>query len=257
MKTISNLGVKLFADGADKASILELYSKPWIQGFTTNPTLMRQAGVTDYESFARDILCAIPDRPISFEVLGDDFEEMEWQAERIASWGSNVYVKIPITNTQGESSLDVVSRLSHAGMQINVTAILTLDQVRGAVDALAGGAPSNISVFAGRVADTGCDPVPLMATAADILRSHPQIELIWASTRELFNIFQAESVGCPIITVTSDVLKKLSLVGKDLEEYSLETVKMFFSDARKAEFTLPRTPRKGVREMYAAAQMAG
>ena len=257
MKAIADLKVKLFADGADRASILELYSKPWIQGFTTNPTLMRHAGVTDYERFARDILRAIPDRPISFEVLADDFEEMEWQAQQIASWGPNVYVKVPITNTLGASSLDLVSRLSHAGMQINVTAILTLDQVRAAGDALAGGAPSYVSVFAGRVADTGRDPLPLMAAAVDVLRSQPQIQLIWASPRELLNVFQAESVGCPIITSTADVLKKLSLIGKDLDEYSLDTVKMFFSDARKAGFTLARPRRKGAREVYAAAQMAG
>ena len=230
--------VKLFADGADKAAMLELYANPAIQGFTTNPTLMRKAGVTDYQAFARDILSAIPDRPISFEVFADEFEEMERQAYRISSWGTNVYVKIPVTNTRGESSCGLIERLSRGRVKLNVTALLTLEQVRQVRDALAGGAPSYISVFAGRIADTGRDPVPLMAAAVELLRPHPQMELIWASPRELLNVFQADAVGCHIITTSTDILKKLQLVGKDLAAYSLDTVKMFFEDARASGFEL-------------------
>jgi transaldolase len=233
-----DLGVKLYADGAEKASMLELYANPLIQGFTTNPTLMRKAGITDYEAFAREIVASIPDRPISLEVFADDFPDMERQARKIATWGSNVYVKIPVTNTRREPSFDLVRRLSHEGVKINVTAILTLAQVRCVVEALAGGAPSNVSVFAGRIADTGTDPVPLMAAAVEMIRIHPGMELIWASPRELLNVFQADAIGCHIITATSDILKKLSLVGKDLAEYSLETVKMFYDDATKSGFRL-------------------
>jgi transaldolase len=233
-----SLKVKLFADGAEKAAMLELYANPSIQGFTTNPTLMRKAGITDYEAFARDILRAIPDRPISLEVFADEFGEMERQARHIAAWGPNVYVKIPVTNTSGSPCYGVVERLSHEGIKLNVTAILTLEQVHAVVDALAGGAPANVSVFAGRVADTGRDPVPMMAEAVAILRPHPQMELIWASPRELLNVFQADAIGCHIITATTDILKKLSLVGKDLAEYSLDTVKMFRDDAVKSGFTL-------------------
>jgi transaldolase len=237
-KRIEELKVKIFADGADKAGMLEMYSKPWIKGFTTNPTLMRKAGLRDYRAFAREILAAIPDRPISFEVFSDEFPEMERQAMEIAAWGPNVYVKIPVTNTRREAANGLIRRLSHAGVKVNVTAIMTLAQVRGVVAAVDGGAPSCISVFAGRVADTGVDPVPVMAEAVELLRSVPTAELIWASPRELLNVFQAESVGCHIITVTNDVLKKLSLVGKDLADYSLDTVRMFFDDARAAGFTL-------------------
>jgi transaldolase len=231
-------GVKLFADGADKSAMLKLYADPRISGFTTNPTLMRQAGITDYEGFARDILATIPDRSISLEVFADEFPEMERQARRIAGWGENVYVKLPITNTRAEPLLDLIHKLSHEGVKVNVTAVLAMDQVREAVAALAGGAPSYVSVFAGRVADTGVDPVPLMAEAVAALRAHPQMELIWASPRELLNVFQAAQVGCHIITATSSILDKLSLVGKDLRAYSLETVQMFRNDALRAGFTL-------------------
>jgi transaldolase len=234
----ADLKVKLFADGADKAAMLELYKEKYIKGFTTNPTLMRKAGITDYEGFARDILEAIPDRPISFEVFADEFADMEEQAHYIASWGQNVYVKIPVTNTNRESSCQLVRRLTQAGVKVNVTALLTLEQVTDVALALRGGSPAYVSVFAGRIADTGRDPVPMMAAAMAILCSQPQIELIWASPRELLNVFQAESVGCHIITATPDVLKKLSLVGKDLSEYSLETVAMFCNDAQKAGYRL-------------------
>ena len=238
MSSVSKLRVKIFADGADRIGMLEMYRNPLISGFTTNPTLMRKAGVTDYPTFARDIVRAIPDRPISFEVLCDDLNEMERQARVIAQWGENVYVKIPVTNTLGESSVPVVRSLTRAGINVNVTALLALDQVREVSAALAGGAPAFVSVFAGRVADTGRDPVPLMAAAVELLRPHPQVELIWASPRELLNIFQADSVGCHIITVTHDVLAKLALIDKNLHEYSLETVKMFRDDAVKAGFQL-------------------
>ena len=238
MKRLHELGVKLFGDGADKDTMLELYANPLIRGFTTNPTLMRKAGVTNYEAFARDLLAAIPDRPISLEVFADEFAEMERQALLIAGWGANVYVKIPITNTQGSPATELIHRLSHEGVKVNVTAMLTLEQAREAVAALAGGSPSCISIFAGRIADTGCDPVPVMAAAVDLLRPHPQIELIWASPRELLNVFQADAIGCHIITATPDILKKLPLVGKDLTEYSLETVKMFHDDAKKSGYEL-------------------
>ena len=238
MQTTTGLKVKLFADGAEKAAMLGLYANPLIQGFTTNPTLMRKAAISDYEGFARDILAAIPDRPISFEVFADDFAEMERQALKITTWGPNVYVKIPVTNTRREPAAPLIRRLTQAGVKCNVTALLSLRQVREVTEALAGGAPSNISVFAGRVADTGVDPVPLMAEAVEIMRPHPQMELIWASPRELLNVFQADQVGCHIITATTDVLKKLNLVGKDLETYSQETVQMFYEDARQSGFTL-------------------
>lgn len=238
MTTLSDLRIRLYADGADKAQILNLYSLPWISGFTTNPTLMRKAGVTDYEEFAEEILSAIADRPVSFEVFDDDFPEMERQARKIASWGSNVYVKVPITNTRREPSLQLIRRLTHDGVKLNVTAITTLEQVDCAVKALAGGAASTISVFAGRIADTGVDPVPVMAAAIELLKAHRQMELIWASPREVLNIFQADAIGCHIITVTTDILKKLHLIGKDLNDYSLETVKMFRGDAEASGFTL-------------------
>jgi len=234
----AGLSVKLFADGADKRTMMEMYADPRIKGFTTNPTLMRKAGVAAYEPFARDILSVIPDRPISFEVFADEFPDMERQARKIASWGDNVYVKIPVTNTKGESSLDLVRRLTHSGVKVNVTALLALDQVRDAAIALAGGASAYVSVLAGRIADTGRDPAPLMTAAVELLRPQPQIELIWASPRELLNIFQADAIGCHIVTATSDLLKKLTTVGKDLHEYSLETVKMFYQDAVAARFSL-------------------
>jgi transaldolase len=238
MTSLADLKVKIFADGADRAGILELYRNPLITGFTTNPTLMRNAGITDYEAFAREILQAIPGRPISLEVFSDDFAEMETQARRIASWGENVYVKIPVTNTQGESAISLIRSLAKSGVKQNVTALMTLSQVRDVAAALGSGPSACISVFAGRVADTGRDPVPMMAAAVQMMAIYPQLELIWASPRELLNIFHADQVGCHIITVTHDLLKKLSLVGKDLDEYSLDTVKMFRNDAVKAGFRL-------------------
>ena len=237
-RSLLDLKTKIFADGADASGMLELYANPLVKGFTTNPTLMRKAGVTDYRVFAKDILRAIPDRPISFEVFSDDFAEMERQALEIAGWGSNVYVKIPVTNTKGQSSRDLVARLSGRGVKVNVTAMQTLDQVETICPALSNGAPSYVSVFAGRVADTGRDPVPLMAAAVHLLRHYSSVELIWASPRELLNIFQADAIGCHIITVTHDLLKRLPLVGKDLQVYSLETVRMFYDDAQKAGYSL-------------------
>lgn len=237
MKT-QDLSIKLFADGADRDGMLEMYSNPLIRGFTTNPTLMRKAGITDYQAFARQIIKDIPDRPLSFEVFSDDFDEMERQARLICAWGEQVYVKIPVTNCQGRPSADLVKRLADSGVKLNVTALTTLAQVREVAEALSGGPSAFVSVFAGRVADTGRDPLPLMAAAVEMLGPHPQLELIWASPRELFNVFQADSVGCHIITATNDILKKLSLVGKDLTEYSLETVKMFHQDASAAGYAL-------------------
>lgn len=238
MKNIDELNVKLFADGADRAGMLEMYALKHIKGFTTNPTLMHKAGLTDYRGFAKSILELIPDRPISFEVFSDEFDEMERQAREITTWGPHVYVKIPVTNTRREPSYDLVRRLSLDGVKVNVTAILTMEQVKRTADSLAGGAPACVSVFAGRIADTGRDPVPMMRDAVRILEPLPSAELIWASPRELLNIFQADEIGCHIITVTNDILKKLSLVGKSLEDYSLDTVRMFFQDGRAAGFSL-------------------
>ena len=238
MRTLADLKVKLFADGADKAQIFKWYANPLIRGFTTNPTLMRSAGVTDYEAFARDILDMVKDRPISFEVFADDFSEMERQARKIALWAGNVFVKIPVTNTYRHSSIEMAATLAHSGVKVNVTAVLTLDQVRSAATALAGGAPSLISVFAGRIADTGRDPMPVMAAAAEIVSGYPNIELIWASPRELLNIFQANDTGCHVITLPEDILVKLENVGKDLQDYSLETVRMFHKDAAKSAYKL-------------------
>ena len=233
-----NMRVKIFADGADKDGMLEMYKLPYIRGFTTNPTLMRKAGIKDYRGFATEILRLIPDRPISFEVFSDDFREMERQAMEIAGWGRNVYVKIPVTNTRGEPAYDLAGRLSHAGVRLNVTAIMTLEQVRGILLKLSPKTSSYISIFAGRIADTGRDPLPMMAAAVELLKIVPSSELIWASPRELLNIFHAEAIGCHIITVTNDILKKMNLVDHDLAEYSLDTVKMFYEDARNAGFSL-------------------
>jgi transaldolase len=230
--------IKIFADGADKTTILKLYENSAIAGFTTNPTLMRAAGIKDYEAFAKDVLAAVPDRPISFEVIADDFDEMSRQAFKIADWGSNVYVKIPVTNTRGSESFDLIRNLSHEGIKVNVTAVMTQRQITKACLALSGGAPAYISVFAGRIADTGRDPIPDMTLAVKMLEFYPNIELIWASPREVLNVYQAESIGCDIITVTPDILKKLPLVGKSLWDYSLETVQMFFNDAKASGFTL-------------------
>ena len=236
--TPTDLRTKIFADGADLAGMLAMYREPYVKGFTTNPTLMRKAGISDYRAFARQVLEAIPDRPISFEVFSDDLADMERQGREIATWGEHVYVKIPVTNTKREPAYDVVHRLSHAGVKVNVTAIMTLGQVQSVVDALTGGAPSNVSVFAGRVADTGRDPVAHMQAALEILKAEPKAELIWASPRELLNVIQAHQIGCHIITVTNDILKKLPLIGKDLDDFSLDTVKMFHEDARAAGYAL-------------------
>lgn len=236
MGMVANLKVKIFADGADLAGMKEMYANPMIKGFTTNPTLMRKAGVQDYKVFARQVLEAIPDRPISFEVFADEFDAMEHQALEIASWGKNVNVKIPVTNTRKQFAGPLVERLSKAGVALNVTAVMSLDQVQRVTECLAPDTPAIISVFAGRIADTGRDPVPLMAEAVRIMRARPKAELIWASPRELLNIFHADSIGCHIITATNDILKKLSLVGKDLEHYSLETVEMFYKDAQAAGY---------------------
>lgn len=238
MKPVDKLRVKLFADGADFDGIMKMHANPLIKGFTTNPTLMRKAGITDYEAFSRKLLGAITDRPVSLEVFADEFDEMERQALAIASWGRNVNVKIPVTNTRREFAGPLIRKLSAAGVVLNVTALLTLDQVRAVTDALAADTPAIISVFAGRIADTGTDPVPVMAEAVRIMRAKPKAELIWASPRELLNIFQADEVGCHIITATNDILGKLALVGKDHDDYSLETVQMFYRDASAAGYSI-------------------
>jgi len=238
MKKPEQLNVKIFADGADRAGMLEMYAKPFIKGLTTNPTLMRKAGIADYRAFSKDILSEIKDKPLSFEVFSDDFADMERQAAEIASWGDNVYVKIPVTNTQRQTCYALVRKLAAQKVKLNVTAIMTLAQVRDVVTALDPNVPSYVSVFAGRIADTGRDPVPLMAAAVELLKVAPASELIWASPRELLNIFQADQIGCQVITVTNDILKKLSLVGYDLDDYSLDTVKMFHTDAVGAGFKL-------------------
>jgi transaldolase len=238
MERLRQLRVKLFADGADFDSIVTLAADPMIRGFTTNPTLARNVGVRDYEEFGRRVLAAVPDRPVSLEVLADDFAGMARQARAIASWGKNVNVKIPVTNTNREFSGEVIRRLSTEGVMVNVTAIMTIDQVRRVADNLAPDVPAIVSVFAGRIADTGIDPVPLMAEALKALRRRPKAELLWASPRELLNVLQADAIGCHIITATKDILGKLSLVGKDLDDYSLETVKMFRRDAVAAGFEI-------------------
>lgn len=235
---LQGLNIKIFADGADKASMLELYQHSYIKGFTTNPTLMRKAGISDYKAFALDILKVIQDRPISFEVFSDDFKEMFHQALEISSWGKNVYVKIPVMNTQSKASYELISSLASRNVKQNVTACMTVDQVKNVVQALKQGPSSYISVFAGRIADTGRNPLDIMQQAVDLLKPHSALELIWASPRELLNIFEANQIGCHIITATTDILKKLPLIGKDLYEYSLETVKMFYEDAQKAGFQL-------------------
>jgi transaldolase len=238
MAPIDRLRIKLFCDGADLASIVAMAKNPLIQGFTTNPTLMRQAGVADYAEFAHNALAAVTDRPVSFEVFADDADGMERQARIIAGWGANVYVKVPVTNTSREFCGPVIRRLSADGVKLNVTAILTLDQVAQVAAALDAAVPSIVSVFAGRIADTGVDPVPLMARAIELLSDRPSAELLWASPRELLNIFQADAIGCHIITATPDILVKLSLVGKDLAQYSLETVKMFYDAAAASGYML-------------------
>jgi transaldolase len=238
MNRLHTLKTKIFADGADQAGMLEMYAKPYIKGLTTNPTLMRKAGISDYKTFCKDILLSIKDKPLSFEVFSDDFDEMERQALEISSWADNVYVKIPITNTKAEPSYDLIHKLSANGVKVNVTALMTLNQVRDTISALNPEVPSYISVFAGRIADTGRDPLPLMAAAMELLKLCPKAELIWASPRELLNIFQADDIGCHVITVTNDILKKLSLVDYELDTFSLDTVKMFYSDAVAAGYQL-------------------
>lgn len=248
MSSLENLKVKIFADGADLDSMLALGANPLIKGFTTNPTLMRKAGITDYAAFARQTLARITDRPVSFEVFADEFDAMEVQALEIASWGPNVNVKIPVTNTKGASSVPLIERLSRQGVAVNVTAVFTLKQVEAVTAALHAGTPAIISVFAGRIADTGIDPVPMMAEAARIMSSRPKAELLWASPRELLNIFHAEQAGCHIITVSHDVLAKLNLIGKDLDAFSLETVAMFFKDATAAGYDIETAPKAAVAE---------
>jgi transaldolase len=243
MPTTDQLKIRLFCDGADFDSIMRMYKDPLIKGFTTNPTLMRKAGITDYESFGRKVLAAVPDRPVSLEVFADEMYSMEKQARQIATWGSNVNVKIPVTNTKGEFTGTLINRLSHDGIELNVTAIMTLDQINGVADALDRNTPAIVSVFAGRIADTGVDPVPLMAEGLKLLKDRPQAELLWASPRELLNVFQADEIGCHIITATPDILVKLKLVGKDLLEYSLDTVKMFHTDAVAAGFSIDNFER--------------
>ena len=259
MRKIENLRVRLFSDGADLASILEMYARPWIRGFTTNPTLMRKAGVSDYELFARTLLQAVPDRPISLEVFADDEAEMERQALTIATWGANVNVKIPVTNRAGVFLGPLIRRLSAAGVVLNVTAILTLEQVAWVAEALAPEAPAIISVFAGRIADTGIDPVPLMAEAKRILRVLPEVQLLWASPRELLNLFQANQAGCDIITVPPEILRKLDLVGKDLAVYSRETVEMFHCDAHAAAYRIDTgsVAARGVRRPVGEDDLGG
>ena len=238
MKKINNLKVKIFADGADRNKMLEMYNKDFIKGLTTNPTLMNKAGIRDYKAFCLDILSDIKNKPISFEVFSDDFEEMERQALEIASWGSNVYVKIPIMNTKKIPCYSTVRKLALEKVKLNITALMTLDQVVQISKVLSPAVPSYVSVFAGRIADTGVDPVPLMKKSLNILQALPFNELIWASPRELLNIFQADEIGCHVITVTQDILKKLDLIDYDLNEYSLDTVKMFFNDAVVAGYKL-------------------
>jgi transaldolase len=234
----AHLKIKIFADGADRRGILDLYKNPSIQGFTTNPTLMRQVGITDYEAFAREILAEVPDRPFSLEVFSDDFDEMGRQARKLTALGPNVYVKIPITNTKGESAAPLVRQLTRENIKLNVTALMTVAQVHTAAAALMGSSSAYISIFAGRVADAGVDPLPIMREALAVMRPQPQLELIWASPREILNLVQADQIGCHIITITHDLLKKLPGLGKDLTEFSLDTVKMFHRDAQAAGYRL-------------------
>ena len=238
MKKIEDLKVKIFSDGADKEDMLDMASKTFIRGLTTNPTLMKKAGIKDYEAFAKDILSTIKEKPISFEVFSDDFDEMEKQAMKITSWADNVYVKIPVTNTKKESSKELIKRLVEKKVKLNITAIMTLDQVKTVLSVLDNKVPSIISVFAGRIADTGKDPISLMKECLTEMNINPKSELLWASPRELLNIIQADQIGCHIITATKDIIKKLKLANYDLEDYSLDTVKMFYKDAVEAGFKI-------------------
>ena len=239
MRQLDGMNIKIFADGADVSGIETMYAKPWIKGFTTNPSLMRKAGIADYKEFALEVLRVVPDKPVSFEVFADEFEEMKSQAMEIASWGSNVNVKIPVSNTKRNFSGPLIRWLSMAGVKLNITAVMTLDQVRDIVDHLICDTPAIISIFAGRIADTGVDPVPVMRDALKLLQGRPKAELLWASPRELLNIVQANEIGCHIITASNDILNKLQLLGKDHSEYSLETVEMFHNDATAAGYTIP------------------
>lgn len=234
MKKLSDLKVKIFADGADKSAMLEMYSNPLIAGFTTNPSLICKAGITNYQAFAQEIVSIISDKPVSFEVFSDDFSVMEEEAKILSSFGENVYVKLPITNTKGESCFELAKSLSENGVKLNITAVMTISQVAQILPALQKSTGAIVSVFAGRIADTGLDPVPMMKESLRLMKPFPQLELLWASTRELFNIIQADDMKCHIITVTNDILKKLPCIGKDLHQFSLETVKMFYEDAKKA-----------------------
>ncbi len=236
--SIKNLKIKIFADGADIKSMIEAYKGDVVKGFTTNPTLMKKNGITDYEGFAKEVIKNIPDRPISFEVFSDEIDEMASQAKKIASWGKNINVKIPITNTKGQSTVPLVKKLSSEGLSLNITAILTVEQVKAVSEVLNPNTYNIVSVFAGRIADTGRDPKPYMLDSAKLLTHLKNTDLLWASSRELYNIFEAEETGCKIITVTPDILKKLSGVGKDLTELSLDTVKMFYQDATSAGFKI-------------------
>ena len=238
MSGLPQFRIKLYADGADLGGMIEEYKKGIASGFTTNPTLMKKAGVTSYEDFARAALKEIPDLPISFEVFSDDIPGMEREARKIGCWGKNVYIKIPVTNTKGESTAPLVKKLSHDGLKLNVTAILTAAQVKTVAAALSQETPSIVSVFAGRIADTGRDPMPIMKECVKILKPNPKAELLWASTRELLNLVQAEACGCHIITITNDILKKVPLIGKDLDQLSLETVQMFYADAHNAGYRI-------------------
>ena len=238
MKKIEDLKIKIFSDGADKKEMLDMNSKTLIKGFTTNPSLMKKTGIKNYEAFAKDILSIIKEKPISFEVFSDDFDEMERQAMKIASWANNVYVKIPITNTKKQNSAKLIKRLSEKKVKLNITAIMTLDQVKTVVKILDKKIPNIISVFAGRIADTGRDPIPIMKDCLNEMKNYPNSELLWASSRELLNIIQSDNIGCHIITVTNDIINKLELINFDLEEYSLNTVKTFYKDASEANFKI-------------------
>jgi transaldolase len=246
MPTVADLKIKIFADGADHDSLMSLYAKPYIRGFTTNPTLMRKANIANYEEFARKVLTRIKDRPVSFEVFADDFDEMETQALTIASWGANVNVKIPVSNTRQKFAGSLIEKLCARGVVVNVTAVFTLAQVRQIALVLNPEVPAIVSVFAGRIADTGVDPVPMIKEALSILSDHPKAELLWASPREVLNIFQANDAGCHIITVSSEILAKLKDVGKDLTEFSLETVTMFYRDAASAQYCIEVPALTGV-----------
>lgn len=244
MTSIDNLRIKIFADGADLDSILTLAKNPHVKGFTTNPSLMRKAGVTDYEAYARDLIAKVPNKPISFEIFADEIDEMIAQGRAIASWGSNVNVKIPVTTTNGTFTGPAISTLAQAGVTLNITALMTAQQVGRVAECLVSSVPSIISVFAGRVADTGRDPIPLMKDSLRALDGRPKAELLWASCREFFNIYEADRVGCHIITVPHAILGGLSQVGKDLDEYSLETVKTFYKDAQSSGFKVAVPARR-------------